>query len=154
MITGGVQDAGKVAQVIDYLDDRSMYAIMLNHNGAVRYEKQEFLRKATPEEKKKDKKLHSRELQLDQYEQTWLNEHGAQEDLPVAAGLVEACWAESSLSPTLKEWDNDYMVDDDFFLYDQKDRTKKIGKVVGLDNPDGRYDPDVDGDWDLEFFDE
>ena len=55
--------------------------------------------------------------------------------------------------PKLKEWDNDYMVDDDFFLYDQKDRTKKIGKVVGLDNPDGHYNPDADGYWDLEFFD-
>ena len=52
--------------------------------------------------------------------------------------------------PTLKEWDNDYMVDDDFFLYDQKDRTKKIGRVVDLEGAawGGGFD------WDLEFFDE
>ena len=34
---------------------------------------------------------------------------------------------------TLKEWDNDLLVDDDNYLYDVKNR-KKIGKVVDVDN--------------------
>ena len=38
-----------------------------------------------------------------------------------------------TLSPTLKEWDNEYLVDDDNYLYDVTDR-KKIGKVVDVDN--------------------
>ena len=35
--------------------------------------------------------------------------------------------------PTLKEWDNELLVDDNNYLYDVKDR-KKIGKVVDVDN--------------------
>lgn len=74
MILEGGQDAGRVAQVIDYLHDKSVYAIMVNYNGYVRLVKKEFLRKATQEEKKKDKKTHNRELQLDHDERCWLNE--------------------------------------------------------------------------------
>ena len=38
-----------------------------------------------------------------------------------------------NIQPTLKEWDNEYLVDDDNYLYDVTDR-KKIGKVVDVDN--------------------
>lgn len=73
MVTKGGQEEGRIAQVIDYLHDKSVYAIMINYNGYVRFEKKEFLRKATQAEKNKDKKQHNKELQLDQYEREWFN---------------------------------------------------------------------------------
>ena len=73
MVTKGGQEEGRIAQVIDYLHDKSVYAIMINYNGYVRFEKKEFLRKATQSEKNKDKKQHNKELQLDQYDREWFN---------------------------------------------------------------------------------
>ena len=74
MITKGGQEEGRIAQVIDYLYDKSVYAIRINYNGYIRFVKKEFLRKATQEEKKKDKKNHNKEPQLDQYERQWFNQ--------------------------------------------------------------------------------
>ncbi len=72
MIAKGAQDGGRVAQVIDYLHDKSIYVIMVNYNGYVKFVKPEVLRKATQEEKKKDKKIHNKELQLDRYDRARL----------------------------------------------------------------------------------
>ena len=72
MVTKGGQEEGRVAQVIDYLHDKSIYAIRINYNGYVRFEKKEFLRKATKKEKNKDKKEHNQELQLDHYDRAYL----------------------------------------------------------------------------------
>lgn len=74
MVTKGGQEEYRVAQVIDYLHDKSVYAIRINYNGSLRFEKRKFLRKATQEEKKKDKKEHNKEPQLDQYERAQLND--------------------------------------------------------------------------------
>jgi|TARA_Y100000389_G_C17353250_1_gene459639 formyltetrahydrofolate hydrolase len=73
MITEGGSEPGRVAQVIDYLYDKSVYAIRINYNGYVRFEKKQFLRKATQEEKNKDKKEHNKELQLNRHERAHLN---------------------------------------------------------------------------------
>jgi len=70
MVCGG-QDKGRIAQVIDYLHDKSFYAIMLNYNGYVRFVTAEQLRKPTKQEKSKDKKQHNRELQMDRYEKAY-----------------------------------------------------------------------------------
>jgi hypothetical protein len=72
MITKG-QETGRIAQVIDYLHDKSVYAVMINYNGYVRFVKTEFLRKPTKQEKNKDKKQHNLELQLDRYQRTHFN---------------------------------------------------------------------------------
>jgi hypothetical protein len=71
MVTKGGKDEGRVAQVIDYSCNKSVYAIMMNYNGYVCFEKKEFLRKATQEEKNKDKKKHNKELQLDHPIRNW-----------------------------------------------------------------------------------
>jgi len=71
VITG--QDRGRVAQVIDYLHDKSIYAIRINYNGYTRFVASENLRIATQNEKKKDKKLHNHELQLDRHQKSVLN---------------------------------------------------------------------------------
>lgn len=73
MITKG-QEAGRIAQVIDYLHDKSVYAVMINYNGYVRFVKTEFLRKPTKQEKNKDKKQHNLELQLDRYQRAYFND--------------------------------------------------------------------------------
>lgn len=72
MVIGG-QDRGDVAQVIDYLHDKSVFAIILNNNGYIRVVSSDKLRIATKDEKKNDKKRHNRELQLDQYQRAYLN---------------------------------------------------------------------------------
>ncbi len=71
VITG--QDRGRVAQVIDYLHDKSIYAIRINYNGYTRFVASENLRIATQNEKKEDKKLHNHELQLDRQQKSVLN---------------------------------------------------------------------------------
>ena len=72
MVTKG-QDAGRIAQVVDYLHDRSVYAVMVNYNGYVQFVKSDFLRKPTKQEKNKDKKQHNLELQLDRYQRAYFN---------------------------------------------------------------------------------
>ena len=67
------QDRGRVAQVIDYLHDKSIYAIRINYNGYIRFVTSEHLQIASQNEKKKDKKLHNREPQLDGHEKSVLN---------------------------------------------------------------------------------
>lgn len=73
MITNG-QEQGRIAQVIDYLHDKSVYAVMINYNGYVRFVKREYLRKPTKQEKNKDKKQHNLEIQLDKYQRAYFND--------------------------------------------------------------------------------
>mgnify|MGYP001411878897 CR=1 FL=1 len=73
MITGG-QDRGRLAQIVDYLHDKSFYAVILNYNGYIRFVKRELLRSPTKQEKNKDKKQHNRELQLERSQRTYFNE--------------------------------------------------------------------------------
>tara|TARA_Y100000992_G_C21271535_1_gene497208 strand:- start:422 stop:679 length:258 start_codon:yes stop_codon:yes gene_type:complete len=70
IITNG-QEQGRIAQVIDYLHDKSVYAVMINYNGYVRFVKREDLRKPTKQEKQKDKKQHNLEIQLDKYQRAY-----------------------------------------------------------------------------------
>ena len=72
MVTRG-QDHGRVAQVVDYLHDNSIYAVRINYNGYTRFVVSENLRIATQNEKKKDKKLHNHEIQLARHEKSRLN---------------------------------------------------------------------------------
>ena len=70
IITNG-QEQGRIAQVIDYLHDKSVYAVMINYNRYVRFVKREDLRKPTKQEKQKDKKQHNLEIQLDKYQRAY-----------------------------------------------------------------------------------
>jgi len=72
MVTSG-QDVGRIAQVIDFLHDKSTYAIMINYNGCMRFISRNNLRIPTKQEKNKDKKQHNRELQLDREQRAFLN---------------------------------------------------------------------------------
>ena len=71
LITG--QECGRVAQIVDYLHDKSIYAIRINYNGYTRFVASENLRITTQNEKKRGKKMHNRELQLDRHEKSILN---------------------------------------------------------------------------------
>ncbi len=73
MITKG-ENQNRVAQVVDYLYDKSAFAIMINYNGYIRFVSSDKIRLATSEEKKKDKKQHNRELQLTRDQKSYLNE--------------------------------------------------------------------------------
>ena len=77
MITKRGTGEGRIGQVIDYLSDKSgtkmFCAIRLNYNGQVLFVENHSLRIPSQEEKKKDKKLHNRELQLDKYERSRFN---------------------------------------------------------------------------------
>ena len=55
MVTKG-ENQNRVAQVIDYLHDKSTIAIMVNYNGYIRFVSSDKIRLATPEEKKKRQK--------------------------------------------------------------------------------------------------
>lgn len=67
------QECGRVAQIVDYLHDKSIYAIRINYNGYTRFVASENLRIATQNEKKKDKKLHNHEIQLDRHDKSVLD---------------------------------------------------------------------------------
>ena len=77
MITKKGTGEGRIGQVIDYLPDKSgtkiFCAIRLNYNGQVLFIESQSLRIPSQEEKKKDKKLHNCELQLDKYERSRFN---------------------------------------------------------------------------------
>lgn len=72
MVTKG-ENQNRVAQVIDYLHDKSTFAIMINYNGYIRFVSSDKIRLATSEEKKKDKKQHNREIQLTRHQKSYLN---------------------------------------------------------------------------------
>lgn len=72
MITKG-QDKNRVAQVVDYIYDKSAVAIMVNYNGYIHFVSNDKIRIATTEEKKKDKKQHNREVQLTRDQKSYLN---------------------------------------------------------------------------------
>ena len=54
MITKG-ENQNRVAQVVDYLYDKSAFAIMINYNGYIRFVSSDKIRLAKSEEKKKTK---------------------------------------------------------------------------------------------------
>ncbi len=63
MVLSGA-DKGHVAQVVDHDPEKQTFALFVNYNGFSIFVKQHQIREATLQEKKKDKKQHSREHQL------------------------------------------------------------------------------------------
>ena len=63
----------KVGQVIEKSRDGQSVALRLNYNGQLLFRNKKYLRVATEQEKRKDRKEHSRELTIDQEERDILN---------------------------------------------------------------------------------
>lgn len=65
---------GRIAQVIDYDHDVTTYALFVNYNGFFILVRTNQIRQATTEERKKDKKRHRREHQLDRDQRRYFND--------------------------------------------------------------------------------
>lgn len=76
LITGpkiDVTGLNKVAQIVEKSRNGHKFAVRLNYNGQLLVCERKHLRKATDTEKKKDKKLHSRELSITSSQSKYLN---------------------------------------------------------------------------------